>query len=152
MSRWIDGSIQWLLLDFQGHVSGASAEYLLTEDSEARGPEPVGTRIQIEEADGTLVVDTGAARFLIKRSDPFPLAAVTISDRDHIDSLRSGLDVLDEKGRHWKPRIGQLSIEERGGIRATVLVTAEVDSSQRSVLRCFARLHFFANLATVRIE
>ena len=44
-ARWSDGSIQWLLIDFQANIApDATTQYFLTQDIEARRAEPAPHR------------------------------------------------------------------------------------------------------------
>jgi hypothetical protein len=154
LARWADGSIQWLLIDFRADVRlDEATQYVLTQDVETWNCEATSPHVNVAEDTGSVVVDTGAARFVFRRGDRFPFGHALVSGRSHVDGARSGLDIEDAQGRRWEPQIGQVRIEERGPLRAALFVTAEPEAGgDDRPLHCFARLHFFAGLATVRVE
>ena len=154
LARWADGSIQWLLIDFRADIRlDTPTQYFLTQDVETWNSEPISPQVNVAEDTGSVVVDTGAARFVFRRGNRFPFGHATVSDRSHVDGSRSGLEIEDAQGHQWKPQIGHVRIEERGPLRAALFVTAEPEAGREDrPLQCSARLHFFAGLATVRVE
>ncbi len=73
LSRWPDGSVKWVLVDFQADaVSSGKAIYTLTdvwagETSNLPAPPPPAPSVRIEETENDLHVDTGALRFRVGR-------------------------------------------------------------------------------------
>ncbi len=73
LGRWPDGSVKWMLVDFQADaVPSGRAVYTLTDEmAEVTGnlpaPPPPARTVRIEETDRDLQVDTGALRFRIGR-------------------------------------------------------------------------------------
>ena len=67
LSRWPDGSIKWVLVDFQaGLPASGEAVYTLCSEADENPPAP-GHQLQIHEDDGRLVVCTGPLRFAVAR-------------------------------------------------------------------------------------
>ncbi|MGQ9573796.1 MAG: hypothetical protein ACUVUC_00620 [Thermoguttaceae bacterium] len=66
-----DGTLRWILLDFQDDVAaGATNRYLLRAGSAAaRPPQP----LKIEDRPDAVAVDTGRIKFVVSRKDPFGL-------------------------------------------------------------------------------
>jgi len=73
LGRWPDGSVKWVLVDFQADgVSSGRVVYTLTDEaaggtSSLSASPPPATTVRIEETDKDLHVDTGALRFKISR-------------------------------------------------------------------------------------
>ena len=76
LGRWPDGSVKWVLVDFQADgVSSGRAVYTLTDEAAGGTGNPPGppprpppaATVRIEETDNDLHVDTGALRFKVSR-------------------------------------------------------------------------------------
>ena len=73
LGRWPDGSVKWVLVDFQADaVPSGRAVYTLTDEaagetSSLSASPPPATTVRIEETNQDLHVDTGALRFRISR-------------------------------------------------------------------------------------
>jgi hypothetical protein len=148
--RWPDGSIRWVLLDFQttGVVS-ADRRYQLQLDG---GPPAVQTpRVEIVQAAERIVVDTGAARFELQAGAGFPFAAVNVGGAAPIDASSSALVVIDAQGKSWRARVTTIEVEARGPVRSSVRLDAFVGPRRRPLLQVIARIHFFAGSAATRI-
>ena len=66
LSRWPDGSLKWVLVDFQAEVpAGTRRQYYLC--SGGKQPETGGPRLRIEEDGEYIRVHTGALRFAISK-------------------------------------------------------------------------------------
>lgn len=152
LSRWPDDSVRWALLDFQGDLfPGSPAVYTLSIGSEIPTIAlPPG--LVVSDADGEIVVDTGAARFSIRPGGAFPFGQVVVEGQEALDPRLCGLEGESADGERWATRIAHAVVEERGPVRASVLVAGDIGPGRRTVLKISARLHFFAGLATSRVE
>jgi exo-rhamnogalacturonan lyase-like protein len=151
LDRWPDGSIRWLLVDFLADVpESTSSRYELIADGASCAVAPQPSIAVTAQRDST-IVETGSARFVIKRGGRFPFDAVSVSDRSVIVAARSGFVVEDAKDAAFDAGVESVTIEEQGSVRTTVLVRARLDGAHdASPLELFARLHFFAGSATVK--
>jgi hypothetical protein len=147
LDRWPDASVRWLLLDWQATVS-ADTVYTLF----GHGPpgEPVGARLSVAESGAGVTIDTGTARFRVRKGSRFPFESVVVRDTEVIDAMHSGLRVADDKGNQFQPEIATLTIEERGPVRACLCLSGRLGSGSSVLADFVARLHFFAGSATVR--
>jgi YetA-like protein len=145
LDRWPDGSVRWLLLDWQATVLGTTTCTLFAPGIPGQ---PVGARLQLEERDGELVIETGTARFRLRAGGRFPFESVTVGNVEVIDASRSGFRIEDDKGTRYSPNITELVVEEIGPVRASVRLTLGGKGDRLADL--VARLHFFAGSATVR--
>lgn len=77
LSRWEDGSIQWLLLDFQANIAPRKTVRYALETGAASAAK-VAAPLQISQTDERIFVDTGALRFAISKKRMGLLASVQI--------------------------------------------------------------------------
>jgi hypothetical protein len=147
LDRWSDGSVRWLLLDWQATVIGSTACTL-----SARGipGEPVGPRLSVEQSGGNVVVETGSARFRIRKGSRFPFESVAAGGTEIIDPLRSGFRVEDANGKLYQPDIDTLAVEDSGPVRAAICMRGSLRTQGDTLADFVARLHFFAGSSTVR--
>jgi hypothetical protein len=153
LDRWPDGSVRWVLLDWQASICGSQHYELRISDA---GPDPLPAEPAIRTAaheGGRLSIDTGRAEFTLRPGDGFPLASVLVNGSAVIDGGHIEFTVEDERGRRYRPRIRQLQIEESGLVRAAVWADGQLADSGGKPLGDFScRLHFFAGSATVRFH
>ncbi len=154
LSRWSDGSVRWLLLDFQAdHDGGGSpAVYQLVID-DSRSAEADAHQLTVRESGGTVSVDTGTARFSIRAAGSWPVAEVHVDGAAIIDAARTTCRIEDERGQLHPIRVETIEVEERGPLRAAVRVEGQaVAAGGEPFIRVAARLHFFAGSTAVRSE
>jgi hypothetical protein len=147
LDRWPDGSVRWLLLDWQASVDGPTTYTLY-----GPGPpgEPVGPRVKAEERqNGGVIVDTGAARFLVG-GNRFPFDSVTVGAAEAIDPTRTTFRFEDGSGRVYKPDVSAVAVEEPGPVRLVVRAAGSLGGPGGPLADFALRLHFFAGSATVR--
>jgi hypothetical protein len=147
LDRWPDGSVRWLLLDWQATDLGGTTATLF-----APGPPgmPVGSRLKVERPTGEIVIDTGAARFRLRSGGRFPFESVTVANAEMIDPSRSGFRVEDDKGGRHAPVADEMTVEADGPVRATVHMKGKLAAKGENLADFGLRLHFFAASATVR--
>jgi hypothetical protein len=152
LDRWPDGSVRWLLLDWQAGVNGAAA-YRLSEAAQPPASPPASAILRASGQDGLVTVETGAAQFQLRAGGPFPFASATAGGKPAIDETRTRFTVEDESGALYEPRVARVQLEEAGPVRAALRLEGELAGPGREPLGRFAaRLHFFAGSATVRFE
>jgi hypothetical protein len=167
LDRWPDGSVRWLLLDWQASVKG-DCRYRLQVSELPEGPVPppaVGVRIQ--EGNGRITIDTGRAEFRLAIGGPvaFRSAFMSFPAMPEAKDLDTCFFVEDKAGRVYEPVVTKLRVEDPGPIRACIAIEAELrefwairpsdaDQQQLRGLRLLAPLqallHVFAGSPTVR--
>lgn len=93
LGRWADGSVKWVLVDFQAKAgSSGTAAYNLTDDTVDEVPAPRQsatdqstsyTSVRVEETENDLHVDTGVLRFEVDRHRYRFLHSVSLGDAQH---------------------------------------------------------------------
>ena len=153
LDRWADGSIRWLLVDFQATVAPGSAgcEYELEVGSRPRLPFD-NVLSAAAGGDGVIVVSTGAAQFYLQPGGAFPFQRAVVNGADAIDAARSHLSVEDRHGVPQPVHVSHVALEDAGPLRATVHVTGTIGDRRRPLLDLACRLHFFRGSPAVRFE
>jgi hypothetical protein len=148
LDRWSDGSIRWALLDFPVSLAprGALALRLVAGGATAAG----AGALSCSRQEDAVVVETGAAAFEMATGTAFPFRAVRIAGEEMLGRGGPGLAAIDDAGRESAATVRALTVEARGPRRATVLVQGDFGAASTPLV-FFARLHFFAGWATVRM-
>jgi hypothetical protein len=150
LDRWPDGTIRWLLLDFQ--VDAEPRRELSLELAAGKPEPPVPSDLRIESDAAGFSVDTGAARFAVTRDRFAPFRSVRVGGAEQLQAARSGWDCVDADGRTWTPHVRALEAERNGPLRATLRAEGDLAADGgRPLLAFIARLDFFAGLALVRM-
>jgi hypothetical protein len=149
LDRWSDGSVRWLLVEFQADVvaQGPSCFALAPGDTDA----PVEGRIAIERAGEVLRVTTGAATIDVARHGSSFLRSATVNG----DALLRSTSVTaeDDRDASYRLRIDRTLVERAGPLRAVIRVDGALAGDGPSAwLEASIRLHFFAGLGTVKVE
>lgn len=149
LDRWGDGSVRWLLAEFQADIDvDAQSFYALAPDASdgERGPS-----IAIEHAGESLRVWTGAATIDVPRTGSAFIAAADVGGRPVLDS--TAIVAEDAAGQQYQFAIQRATVERAGALRAVVHLDGSlVGQSRQRWLDASLRLHFFAGLGTVKLE
>ena len=154
LEYWPDGSVRWLLLDFQAEHDGLESPAIYTLDLQAASPSSSPRHsVHIADDGDALSIDTGAARFRLRRGGRFPFEEVLTADAPAIDPARTRLDIEDDHGRRRTLTVARIETEDAGPLRVVVRIDAWAgDAEDNPFVQVIARLHFFAESATVRFE
>ena len=144
LDRWPDGSIRWVLIDFQHTWSTAAPDYLI-DWSASNERESASILTVVESADG-IEIGTGAAQFRIRRGGGFPFDFVSVNETA---GVRPETRIEAVAHSPLVAVVGAAHVEERGALRVVVAVSATAVSGGHP-LELTAELHFFAGMSTVR--
>ena len=149
LDRWGDGSVRWLLVDFQADVvPHASSFYALAPDDTATHDGPA---VSIEHAGAVLRVHTGAATIDVPRSGNGFLTSASVGDASLLRS--TAITAEDHRGHHYTFTTRRVVVERTGALKAVIrLDGALVSAAGQAWLDAVVRLSFFAGLATVAAE
>jgi hypothetical protein len=160
LARWDDGSLKWVLLDFQANGSEYSLEY----GSEVRR-EPVSSALKVTDGKDAVTVVTGPAKFIISKQR-----------LGFIDSLwldANGNGQFEENERILSPdKPGALYltgpdglvytslappdevvVEESGPLRAVIRVSGEHRSASGQKMFAYSfRFHAYAGQSFIRVQ
>ncbi len=154
LANWPDGSVKWVLLDFQAQSSEAGAYSLEYGSAVARRSFPSPLRV-MQSAD-RITVETGPLRFAINRHRWGLLESLSSDNRALISAEEPGtLEVTATDGTRYSS-LGapeEVTLEQAGPVRATVRVSGHYRADNgRSLLAYTVRLHAYAGQRFVRIQ
>jgi len=158
LANWPDGSIKWLLLDFQADV-GANDESLYQLESDNSVDKHFShaaesRSIVIRDVDDGCLVDTGSARFTINKKCLILFNQVVLGNNKLLSDVPASVQLVDEHGDQSSSIVTSISYSDLDN-RFTKKVTIDgyFQSARGESLADF-KLHltFYAGLPTVKCE
>ena len=153
LHKWSDGSVHWLLLDFQaegGHAGGAYTVRFGT--TVAREPATPG--LQVDEADGVVSVDTGALSFVVKQGGRALAEHIAPAGAgEPLDGQLTGELVARDGWEHipFASVNQRVAVETLGPERVTVLCSGRLVHQERVFGRFTCRLHAYRGKPYLRV-
>jgi len=162
LACWPDGSVKWLLLDFQATARrGGDAIYTLEYGAGVLRKPFEQPRVAVRADDAQVAVSTGAATFRLSRKGFRLFDEVLLKDEvrslvaSPSDSDGLVLDATGEPRRRFFSSLGpaRVEVEADGPVRATVRVAGKLQADDGSTLCDYlARLHFVAGEPAARLQ
>lgn len=161
LARWPDGSVRWLLLDFQADLAAKQKRQFTLRTGSPSSARSISTSIQVNTHPDRLVIVTGPLRLELCRDGFDPLGAVWLDrnadgrfgDGERLTSAgRGGLFVVDAQPRRYEAAQApaDIVVEESGPLRACVRVSGRHAARGGSIFRYVLRLHAFRGQPFVR--
>lgn len=150
LSRWPDGSVRWLLLDFlrRGEAE-AGTELRVVHAGGAF--EKAASRLLVTEAERAFEIETGACRFSVQRAS-FGVRASWSPDGAP-ESAEVTCNLTGARGRIRPARVHAVELETAGPLRATFRIKGGFRRFRGAALpELEVRLSFFAGTGLVRVE
>jgi chitodextrinase len=162
LSTWPDGSVKWILCDFQGDVSAnGNATYYLTDGTGNAS----GTPLSVSEDADSIVVVTGPLKFVVSKTD------FNLFHRLWLDLNEDGSYTTDEQMISAHPHDGAIvtddaeqqfhssldadvtvELEEVGPMRVAILAEGwHRDGSGQRKLDFTIRIHAYSDKSLVRV-
>jgi uncharacterized membrane protein len=153
-AMWPDGSVKWLLLDFQASVAaGASIAFTLEYGNAVAASAPADG-LKVTRTDERLTVNTGPARFEFAPAEGRPFVGYLGNAQTPAASLE-GLIAADD-GRRWSlsaARNVQVDIEEQTPFRIVVRLRGRFTADTGpGPIEFDHRIHLFAGRAEALLE
>jgi hypothetical protein len=165
LATWRDGSVKWLLLDFQTDVAtGATRRYRL--EPGLSNPVSRPHRLQLQDRDGAVWVTTGPLQFSVCQTNSALLGSARV-DRDGDGQFAPGEMVATRMraalactgAGAWTADLmppEEVAVEESGPLRAVIRVRGWFRGGSRSVespfMQYLCRIHAHAGSAAVRVQ
>ncbi len=161
LARWPDGSVRWLLLDFQVDLAARQKkQFTLRTGVKASAP-PLSSPVQVSAQGRGTTIETGPLRLYLSREGFDPLGAVWL-DRNHdghfaneervTGSGGGGLFVRDPGRQRFEAgqAPAEMVVEEAGPLRACVRIAGRHGAGDGSMFSYVLRLHAFRGQPFVR--
>ena len=166
LARWPDGSIRWLLLDFQVDLQPAQEKTL----SLRYGPDVHRGKIDqplrvARGADGKVTLETGPVRLEYDPESFFPQGEAWLApgadgrQADHRLTVNCGSDgvaIQDDQGQGFSPhnpaaQPAEIIVEQSGPVRACIRVSGWHASADSRMFRYVARIHAWRGRPWIRV-
>ncbi len=166
LSQWPDGSLRWLLLDFQVNLAGGEKQTLTLRYGANVSRSKVGDPIRVETAaDGKVTVNTGAVRlrydpqFFQPQGTVFKSAGENDSDQEDpitINCGAAGIVLRDDQNRSFRTframtGPAQFTVEQAGPLRSCLRVSGWLGSDEQRSFRYVARIHAYRGQPWIRV-
>jgi hypothetical protein len=111
LSRWPDGSLKWVLVDFQADVApNGRSSYTVCQSGERAD---LGEEVRIREDDERLVVGTGPLRFAVNRRRFSLVESAALGQTDANGGFTPEAEVANPGGDAWV-RISESFLDDEG--------------------------------------
>ncbi len=128
LHKWPDGSIHWLLLDFEARQSNANRPYTVSYGTSVAAISPAGGLL-VEESDEAITVDSGALSFVVPKKGQVLAKDFTLAGEDKpLGQELTGEVVARDGWKHDK------------FVATTAKATVETAGPQRVTILCYGRL------------
>ena len=130
IDHWPDGSIRWLLRDFQITGGVVPQRRYMLRVGEPAAP-MTAPQLTVDEAARQIAIDTGAAQFDVRTGSAFPFASIRSGGHQVVDASTSALVVTTPEGELLETKFMHVAVEERGHLRTTIRVEGAIGPSRR---------------------
>ena len=160
LARWPDGSVRWLLVDFQCDVAARQKRSFTLRHDPKFSPTPISAPVRVATERGVTVIETGPLRLRLDAAHFDPLGAVWL-DRNHdgrfTDDERvtrgtGGMFLRDASGKRFESAQApaEIVVEESGPLRVCVRVTGRHGAADGTMFGYVLRLHAYRGESFVR--
>ena len=163
LARWADGSIKWLLLDFQADLPANKTTTFVVKYGPGVTRPPVTNPIVITDGYEGMSVDTGRLRMHLDRKNFRPLTAIWLDRNEdgrytdeeritHADSPGLSLPTPDGNQFHAHRSPIQITREQQGPLRTCLKLKGTHKNENGHFFRYIIRLHLFRGKPDIRID
>ena len=162
LSRWPDGSVKWLLLDFQIDLRANERRRLTLEyGSEVKSSPPQASTSVRQDADATTII-TGPLKLTLSHSAPRLFDCVWLdldgdgkfSQRERVTSAEgAGMTLADAQGTVFRAdnTDARVEVEQAGPLRTCVRIEGAYAASEKRMFRYVVRIHAFRDKPYLRV-
>lgn len=161
LARWPDGSVRWLLLDFQVDLAAGERKELLLSYGKGIKRRLVRDPVRVHGRDDQTTINTGPLRLELRSRGFDLLNSVWVdvngdgrvtSDERVSGPERSGIIVVDSASREYLAAAApaEITVEQAGPVRACVRVAGRHASGDGHMFRYVVRIHAFRGQPFVR--
>ncbi|MHB8901656.1 MAG: exo-rhamnogalacturonan lyase family protein [Thermoguttaceae bacterium] len=150
LARWPDGSVRWLLLDFQVDLAAKEKKRFELRYGPGTAPAPVPNPIRVDRSKGEIALNTGPLRlgkgvWLDVDGDG------SFSSSEQLADHRPSFVLTDADGTQFTDSTPEVALEQSGPIRACLRLSGEFASGDKKLFRYVARIHAYRGQPWVRV-
>ena len=158
MATWPDGSIKWLLVDFQHDLSNSSTEaYQIRYGNRVR-PAAAKGNLEIRTTDAGLEVNTGAIRFTVSKTRFGIVENVRLASGKVLQGGPITAEISEPGGKKiWRGTdlpVTKLEVEQAGPLHAVIRVETALPASGKPASGFYhrARIHAYAGSPLLHVD
>jgi len=155
-ARWPDGSVKWVLLDFQATFGPQETAVYQVEHGEDVERAPVTSPLRVEESEEAIEVSTGPLLLAVKRGDFGLLEQVRLHGRPMLKPGAQRLWITAGDGTRYELSRGtvrEVVVEERTSRRAVIRARGTHGSADgRRFFDYLVRIYAWADLPWLQME
>ena len=163
LTRWPDGSIRWLLLDFPIDLRANETSVLKLRYGKDVVAERPASALRVKEMDDSVTLDTGAIKIEVSKKRFRLLDQVWLdrngdgryADEERVTASQgAGIEVTTPNGDVFRADSGpcQIRIEQRGPLRACLRMEGDHTGPSGKMFRYIVRLHAWRGQPFVRLH
>lgn len=155
LALWPDGSVKWVLLDFQVAklAANAKSEYRLSVSQPQAKP---AVAVTVNETPESVSVNTGPMQVRLSRTTFSLFDAVKLDGKDALGPKPGALEITDPAGKVRSSQTElapgyEVTVTEAGPLRTVVRAVGEVQATEKDRLGFTSWYHFYAGSKAVRV-
>lgn len=158
LANWPDGSIKWMLLDFQASMDANEQGQCQLVSDESASDQNVQyadcASLNISEVDDCYLVNTGPAQFAIHKHGPGLFTQVVYDNRELLSGTPGDFRLIDEQGNSLSSVISAITFPaSENTLRKQVCIDGLFNNAREERLAAFnLKLTFYAGLPTVKCD
>lgn len=149
LERWSDGSLRWVLLDFQADApAGQPVEYHVGPQRSAAA---ASGAVQVQRSTDCLIVRNNRLAISCGPGARFPLRDVTLDGRPVLDVGQSAC-VVESGGELAEVSFHRVEVDLEGSIRTAIVAHGIARTRDMATLRLTVRIEVFASHPCLRVQ
>ncbi len=154
LSTWNDGSIKWMLFDFQVSMDayGIKTIKIVYDNNEIMSEAGSWKDLVVVESPGKIVVKAGNAVFYLDTTTFYPFKQISYNNSKILKENSSCLYIKDHKDEILTPIIDSWRVESRNELHLVLLFEGHfVSDNDAPILQYKSRIHFYPS-STVSMD
>ncbi len=151
LARWPDGSVRWLLLDFQTDLNADERREFELRFGDGVTRSAVPKPVQLQQQANSVLIQTGPLDMRLEQDQSSLLGQVALDGKAVLEGTDSGIAITDASGKEF--RLGppeSIIVEAAGPLRASVRLEGKHIAGDDSLFRYVIRLHAYRGKPYVR--
>ena len=154
LAKWPDGSVKWLLLDFQASVAANDTSLFQLSSDDATNHQPQPAQLVLTDTGDEYLVDTGLTQFTVSKLTLGLFNQVVHNENVLLAVKSSGVQLVDSDGNIARSVVSAVSISDSNNTlsKAIHIEGCFQNNKEESLANFNLKLRFYAGLSTVKGE